>query len=244
LIELVTAASAAPGGRHQGLTPGKVALLCWPGEPANHAMHQGVKWLHADTWTTYQRSNFVTPAFPGYISGHSTFSRSAAEIMTAITGTHFFPGGLGDYTITNLINEQGPSAPVTLQWATYYDAADQIGISRIWGGIHPPVDDFAGRRAGAQAGQGAWNLAKKYFDGTIARTPIVLGIRSLEPMSCEVRFDAVRGFYYKLQSASDPHGMFSDDPAGFVQAFDPSLAWTNALSGVQKVYRVVQAIAP
>src|SRR6185369_10974375 len=74
LIELVTTSTAAPGGRHQGLTPGKIAIFAWPGQPGD-PIHQtsGVKWIHADTWVPYQRTNFVTPAFPGYTSGHSTF---------------------------------------------------------------------------------------------------------------------------------------------------------------------------
>jgi hypothetical protein len=43
--------------------------------------------------------------------------------------------GLGSYTITKLINEAGPTEPVTLQWASYYDAADQVGPADL-GGIH------------------------------------------------------------------------------------------------------------
>src|SRR5262245_4170153 len=106
LIELVTTSSVA-SGRHAGLTPRKIALLSWPGEMPQRTNANGVHFFHADTWTTYQRSNFVTPAFPGYISGHSTFSRSAAEVMTAFTGSEFFPGGKSSYTITNLLNEKG-----------------------------------------------------------------------------------------------------------------------------------------
>ena len=44
---------------------------------------------------------------------------------------------------------------VSLEWATYYDAADQAGQSRLWGGIHIKFDDFDGRRIGAQVGEGA-----------------------------------------------------------------------------------------
>ena len=168
VIELVTSSSLA-SGRHAGLTPGKIAILSWPGPPSDPVhRHSGVKWIHADTWIPYQRTNFVTPAFPGYFSGHSTFSRSAAEVLSAITGTNFFPGGMGTYTFSSLGFENGPSVPVQLQWATYYDAADQAGLSRIWGGIHPPVDDFAGRIAGSQCGQSVWALAQKYFDGSAA----------------------------------------------------------------------------
>jgi len=158
IIELVTVSSVA-SGRHAGLTPGKIALRAWPGPPSNPAaQHSGVRWIHGDQWSTYQRTNFVTPAFPGYISGHSTFSRSAAEVFAAITGSPFFPGGLGAYTNYVLDFENGPSEPLTLQWATYFDASDEAGISRIWGGIHPPIDNLAGRRVGSQVGKlsGLW----------------------------------------------------------------------------------------
>jgi len=53
-----------------------------------------------------------------------------------------------------------------LQWATYYDAADQAGISRIYGGIHIQPDDFAGRRVGSKVGIRAVTRAKTFFDGT------------------------------------------------------------------------------
>jgi ASPIC/UnbV protein/uncharacterized protein DUF6851/VCBS repeat protein len=166
LIEVVTTASSAPGQRHATLSGhvGEVAVRFWRGKA-------GVGWELGVNWTTYQRSTFVTPAFPGYVSGHSTFSRAAAEVMTGITGSPYFPGGLFEETFTpgHLQLEQGPSAPVTLQSATYYDAADQAGISRIYGGIHVTADDFGGRRVGSTVGKRAWALAQRYFDGS-ART--------------------------------------------------------------------------
>ncbi len=55
---------------------------------------------------------------------------------------------------------------MTLQWATYYDAADQAGISRLHMGIHISQDDFEGRIIGAEVGTAAWALAQQYFDGT------------------------------------------------------------------------------
>jgi hypothetical protein len=119
----------------------------------------------------YQKANFVTPSFPGYISGHSTFSRSAAEVLTAVTGSPFFPGGLGTYTVPAkkyLTFEEGPSETVQLQWGTYFDAADQAGLSRLWGGIHVSADDLTGRVIGSKCGKGAWALAQKYFDGSIS----------------------------------------------------------------------------
>jgi hypothetical protein len=115
----------------------------------------------------YQRPTFVTPAFAGYVSGHSSFSRAGAEVMTAFTGSEFFPGGLFGYTIPagSLLHEEGPTRDIHLEWATYYDASDQAGISRLYGGIHITEDDLEGRRIGAVCGMDAYALATSYFDG-------------------------------------------------------------------------------
>jgi hypothetical protein len=245
LIELVTTASSGPSGRHAKLTPGKIAVISWPGPPTNSiSQHSGVKWIHGDTWVPYQRTNFVTPAFPGYFSGHSTFSRSAAEILAAITGSPFFPGGLGTYTNFTLGFESGPSQPITLQWATYYDAADQAGISRIWGGIHPPIDNLAGRRAGAQCGKGVWALAQRYWDGSVTNAPMTLALRELGLGTNEIRFNTLRGFYCTLQSTSDLTAPFADEPGSATLALDNSVALTNTIAGPQKFYRASMSPAP
>jgi hypothetical protein len=244
LIELVTSDSVN-SGRHAGLTPGKIAILAWPGPPADFVnQHSGVQWVHADSWITYQRTNFVTPAFPGYISGHSTFSRSAAEVLSAITGSPYFPGGLGSYTVSKLTFEQGPSAPVQLQWASYFDAADQAGISRIWGGIHPPVDDFTGRRVGSQVGQLVWQLAKQYFDGSVVRAPLTIAFTPQANGSDQLQFGAVRGLFYKIQSTADLGLPFADEPGGPTLAFDTSLTSTNSSGGLQKFYRAACLLTP
>jgi hypothetical protein len=172
LVEVVTAASSAPGQRHAHLAghAGEVAVRSWRGSPEDPAAQaSGVGWIRAVDWVPYQRPTFVTPAFAGYVSGHSTFSRAAAQVMTAITGDPYFPGGLSEWTVEpgGLVTESGPSQPVTLQWATYDDAADHAGISRIFGGIHIPADDYAGRRLGAQCGDDAWTLAQRHFDATV-----------------------------------------------------------------------------
>lgn len=173
LIELVTPETAKAGGRHAGLQVGGIAILSWPGQPEDPTNHySGVRWINAPAWVTYQKKTFVTPAFPGYVSGHSAFSRAAAEVLASATGSEFFPGGLGVFTAragTFLTTEKGPTTDVPMQWATYYDAADQAGLSRLWGGIHPSVDDVTGRRVGSQAGKTAWALATRYFDGSVAR---------------------------------------------------------------------------
>ncbi|MBV8716714.1 MAG: vanadium-dependent haloperoxidase [Chloroflexi bacterium] len=129
----------------------------------------GVGWIAAADWVPYQADTFVTPSFAGYFSGHSTFSRAAAEVLAGFTGSEYFPGGLGEYVVRagTLKFEQGPSTDISLRWATYYDAADQAGISRLYGGIHIPIDDFTGRLVGSECGKAAWTLAQRYFSGLL-----------------------------------------------------------------------------
>src|SRR5579872_2804193 len=197
LIELVTTNTAQAGGIHAGFPVGAIAIYAWPGPPSiPSTQHSGAQWMLAYNWMPYQKPTFVTPAFPGYISGHSTFSRAAAEVLAAITGSPFFPGGLATYTAAagSLAFEYGPSQTMQLQWGTYFDASDQAGISRLWGGIHVSADDLTGRRVGSQCGQAAWALAQKYFDGSIAQTPIALTIQPLNP-GCQVRYSTFRGMF-------------------------------------------------
>lgn len=135
----------------------------------------GVGWILAEYWWPYQRPTFVSPPFAGYVSGHSTFSRAAAEVLTMMTGDPFFPGGVGEFPIKQdsfLVFERGPSVDMTLQWATYRDASDQTSLSRIWGGIHPPVDDIPGRLIGEQIGIAAFEQARKFFDGEVAQADL------------------------------------------------------------------------
>jgi hypothetical protein len=173
LVEVVTDESSQPGQRHAGLADhvGEVAVRSWQGPPEDAETEVGgVGWIRAVEWVPYQLSTFVTPAFAAYVSGHSTFSRAAAEVLTSLTGSEYFPGGLAEHIVPvdGLELEAGPSEEVVLQWATYADAADEAGISRLYGGIHVRSDDLRGREMGAQCGDAAWELAARYFDGSIS----------------------------------------------------------------------------
>ncbi len=126
----------------------------------------GVGWILAENWWPYQRPTFITPNFAGYVSGHSTYSRAAAEVLTRFTGSEYFPGGMGEFIAPKnefLVFENGPSQDIILQWATYSDASDQCSLSRIWGGIHPPADDLPGRHLGYEIGNQSYEYALQYF---------------------------------------------------------------------------------
>lgn len=182
LVEIVTPATTAPGERHAHLAgkEGKVAVRSWQGAVPGTAPFDdpseigGVGWILAEEWLPYQLLGFVTPPFAGYVSGHSTYSRTGAEILTLLTGSEFFPGGIFEYDIpvgSGLDFEYGPTTPVSLQFATYFDASDQASISRVYGGIHPAADDFPGRRIGHAVGPAAWVLATQYFAGLVVPEP-------------------------------------------------------------------------
>jgi len=170
-IELITEDDPLAG--ESGENIGKIKLLAWKGpeyidDPTTD--YAGVDWILAGKWWPYQRPTFVTPPFAGYISGHSTYSRAAAELLTLLTGDEYFPGGMGEFFAGKnqfLVFEEGPSMDITLQWATYRDASDQCSLSRIWGGIHPPADDIPGRILGEKIGKSAFLYAEKYFQGLV-----------------------------------------------------------------------------
>lgn len=172
LIEVITPETTAPRARHAALAghEGEIAIRAWQGNPADPKTgNGGVGWILAVDWVPYQLPTFVTPAFQGYVSGHSTFSRAAAEVLVGLTGSEWFPGGLSEWDVQagSLKVETGPSADVVLQWATYYDAADQAGLSRLFGGIHVSADDLTGRVVGSTCGKSAWALAQRYYAGLV-----------------------------------------------------------------------------
>src|SRR5258705_885964 len=93
-VELVQHGDSLSGANDE--TVGRIKMLAWRGP--THIRNPnidtaGVGWVFADTWWPYQRPSFVTPPFAGYTSGHSTYSRAGAEVMTRITGDEYFPGG-------------------------------------------------------------------------------------------------------------------------------------------------------
>ncbi|MFK8103872.1 MAG: FG-GAP-like repeat-containing protein, partial [Saprospiraceae bacterium] len=166
-IELINVGDPLAGAGNVNL--GKIKIKAWQGHDLINNVdtdEAGVDWILAENWEPYQRPSFVTPNFAGYVSGHSTFSRAAATVLTKLTGSNYFPGGLGTYLAKKdefLVFEDGPSVDVELQWATYQDAADQSALSRIWGGIHPPADDVPGRIMGEQIGNDAFDKALSFF---------------------------------------------------------------------------------
>ena len=177
LIEVISADSSAQGQRHHHLADrvGEIALKCKTHLAPEFTLDAEIKghaWTLGKWWMPFQEIDFVTPSFAGYVSGHSAFSRAAAEALAGFTGSEFFPGGLFEFPVRvsylakfDRLYEIGPSESFSIQWATYFDASDAAGRARLWGGIHVEPDDLAGRMVGSEVGRKAWAKARSIFDG-------------------------------------------------------------------------------
>ncbi len=109
----------------------------------------------------YQSPNFITPPFPEYTSGHSAFSSAAAEILKRFTGSDNFGFSQEFAPGWSAFENNLPHASLRLSWATFTAAADQAGLSRIYGGIHFASGDLAGRRRGRQVGAVVWDKCRQ-----------------------------------------------------------------------------------
>lgn len=83
-------------------------------------------------------SHIPTPPFPEYTSGHSTFSRTSATLIERFFGTEDLP--------FTAVSDDLPG--VTRRFSGPGEAADESGISRIYGGIHFPSGNIAGQAGG------------------------------------------------------------------------------------------------
>ncbi len=127
---------------------------------------QGTRTMDGQDWIPYQPGTFPTPAFPEYVSGHSTFSAAAAMVLRLFTGSDTF-GDSVTFAAGSSAIEPGftPASPVTLDWSTFTEAANQAGQSRRLGGIHFKTGDLVGRAAGRVIGFLAWEKASQLWNG-------------------------------------------------------------------------------
>ena len=117
-------------------------------------------------WIPYQATNVVTPPFPEYVSGHSTFTAAGRTILALFYGTDNFNAKITIPAGSASFESGTPRKPVVLSWKTLTDAADQAGMSRRYGGIHFQTGDMDGRALGKVVGYDDWNKAQAFINGT------------------------------------------------------------------------------
>lgn len=126
---------------------------------------QPIEQIPGETWMPYNPGSNLTPAFQSYISGHSTFSSASATVLQLFTGSDTF--GYSTVIPANFgrVEPGIPAVPTTIAFATFSEAAQQAGLSRLYGGIHFFDDNTIGQQLGALVGQQAWAKAQWYFNG-------------------------------------------------------------------------------
>ena len=137
-------------------------------------------------WLPYQELNFVTPPFPDFVSGHSTFSSSSAKLFCYLLGTDMINlqnpivnNDILKYLSPSLTNTENftlnnffifpntstveldiPKTAINLNWVCWTEIARSSGKSRIYGGIHIESSNQGGLYLGSMIGDQIWNLLK------------------------------------------------------------------------------------
>jgi FtsP/CotA-like multicopper oxidase with cupredoxin domain/Ca2+-binding RTX toxin-like protein len=97
------------------------------------------------------QSLIPAPAFPEYLSGHSMNSAAAAKLLE-----FFF--AKGDYTfqltaLHGMHEVDGMSHTVSRTYDSFWQAAEEVGASRVWGGIHFQFSNQRALQAGSELAQ-------------------------------------------------------------------------------------------
>ncbi len=146
---------------------------------------KGVAAMEGDEWHPYSPSVFITPPFPGYVSGHSTVSAAGAKTLELFTGSDYFgatevrhAGELTEPGVSCEVKQMSDGRPaagvggdgaVTLKLPTFTATAEMAGISRVLGGYHIQADNVAGLELGRKVALYVWPITQSYFDGTAGK---------------------------------------------------------------------------
>lgn len=128
---------------------------------------KGASKIKASNWHPYSPATFVTPPFPGYVSGHSTVSAACAKMLELFTGSDRF--GFIERRRAGALTEPDadcPNCEVELPLPTFTATAEMAGISRIMGGYHIQADNIEGLNLGRKVAEFEWPKFKAYFEGT------------------------------------------------------------------------------
>lgn len=135
-------------------------VVSWLGPDKGFGMVDGSQWI------PYQHLTVVTPGFPEYVSGHSTFSSAAAKVLQSFTGSDTFNAYMTIEQGSSKFETNTPATDVVFTWPTFTSTLDDAGLSRRIGGIHFLSGDAHGRAVGTQVGMYVWSKAQQYVNGT------------------------------------------------------------------------------
>ncbi|KAI9002557.1 phosphatidic acid phosphatase type 2/haloperoxidase [Hyaloraphidium curvatum] len=145
----------------------------------------------------------VTPPFPAYTSGHSTFSGAASNAIRGFFGTDNVP-----FTAPTDFPGIAPRS-----FASLSSAADEAGMSRIYGGIHVSSDNVKGLAMGRAIGTYvSRNLLRPirvecpaFYIGAVSRRPdLQIGIPVWNSSACDAPLNSGGAQIYSLARRARP----------------------------------------
>jgi len=125
-----------------------------------------------NVWFPYQLRRNFTPPFPDVPSGHSAFSYAASTVISKVLQSNFF-----DYRSENFISRfdlndgfdgdtENGNEETNLYWEFLSLAAEEAGMSRLYGGIHMMEGNWIGLQMGVRTGHAALSKVDALIDGT------------------------------------------------------------------------------
>jgi len=133
-------------------------------------------------------SLLITPPFPEYTSGHSTFSRTAATVLGDFLGTDLVSFTVGCDALPGVFRS----------YSGLSSAAEECGWSRIYGGIHFRSADVDGQASGA----GLAHYVTSNFLLPVASLPRLRFV-GFTAGQAQVHLQGLLNRYYVIQATSD-----------------------------------------
>jgi len=125
---------------------------------------KGWREIKGEDWRPYSPDAFLCPAFPSYVSGHSTVSGACSEVLRLFTGSDSF--GIEVKRIPGELTEPNNlGKPLSLKFPTFSETADRAGISRVMGGYHIPMENTEGLKLGRSVGHLVFKKCEDYING-------------------------------------------------------------------------------
>lgn len=108
-----------------------------------------------------------TPASPEYPAAYSAFVQATADIIDGLWADNKLEETVEFAQCSSVIEPKcTPAETLTLKWSTLHEAAEQAGLSRLYGGVHFASGDACGRDLGRQVARRVLAKVCGYFDGT------------------------------------------------------------------------------
>ncbi len=126
---------------------------------------KGLVDMDGKDWRPYSPDAFLTPPFPGYVSGHSTVSGGCAEVLRLYTGKDEF-GQEVKWVPGQLTEPNYEADTVVLEMPTFTETAEMAGLSRVLGGYHISSDNLEGLALGRKIGEEVFHWYLRHMGKT------------------------------------------------------------------------------